>query len=481
MRLHGRTATAFRSLGRDLVRWYWSAPLNSLPPNSAPAESPSDSPRAFVAYLDLAHARVAAGEPVAALDDLLTVAERFVDDSAARGQRVSFFATEGRLVQSPRFARRLLGEQPVWNPQGWTTHRQAHRSLREQCRRARAKGVIIQEVDPQRIMLGAMGDAVQHLVARWRATRSMAPMGFLVQIDFTTQSVERRVFLAQQDGQLVGLLAMAPVPARGGWLLEHLLRDPDAPNGTADLLVDHAMLALESEGVSWASLGLAPLHGAVEGWLQRVRHWSRPLFNFEGLAAFKRKLRPDRWEPIYLAWPREGSGWRALLDGLSAFAGGSLLMFALRTVLRGPTPLLRALCWLLVPWTLVLAAAPSSKWFPNSTVHTAWVLFDVLLVAALWMLLHRQAFAPRTMAARRHTAHLALVLASCVSLDALLTAWQAWVFNIPRVRSVLDAVIVLLACAGPLVAAPVLWGAARRLRTFARPRPHLDWSSPLTT
>lgn len=471
VRLHGRTATAFRSLGRDLVRWYW-------PPGA-------EVPRAFVAYAEHGRARVAAGEPVASLDDLLTVAERFVDASVDAGLRVSFFGTEGRLVQSPRFARRLLGEQPVWNPQGWAAHRQAHRSLREQCRRARAKGVVVRAIDPAALTRDAMGLAVQQLMARWRATRSLAPMTFLVSIDLEAQLAQRRVFVAVQDNQLAGLLAMAPVPARGGWLLEHLLRDPDAPNGTAELLVDHAMQRLAAESVEWATLGLAPLHGPVEGWLRRVRQWSRPLFNFEGLAAFKRKLRPDRWEPIYLAWPRAASGWRALLDGLRAFAGGSLLTFGMRTLLRGPMPLLRGLLWLLLPWTLVLALAPTTQWFPRAAVHAAWVLFDVLLIVALWTLLNRQMFAPRTTRARRSTARLATALAVSVSLDALLTAWQAWAFNVPRIITTLDGVIVLLACAGPLVAAPVLWGAAERLHILSRPRPTLDpiidSLSPLTT
>ncbi len=87
-------------------------------------------------------------------------------------------------------------------------------------------------------------------------------------------------------------------------LREQLLRDPDVPNDTAELLVDHAMRALAADGVTWATLGLAPLAGAVSGWLRTTRSWSRPLFNFEGLASFKRKLRPQRWEPIFLAYPR---------------------------------------------------------------------------------------------------------------------------------------------------------------------------------
>jgi len=306
-------------------------------------------------------------------------------------------------------------------------------------------------------------------------------MGFLVSIDFEAQLAQRRVLVAMQDQHLAGLLAMAPVPARAGWLLEHLLRDPDAPNGTAELLVDHAMQHLATDGVEWATLGLAPLHGPVEGWLRHVRQWSQPLFNFEGLAAFKRKLRPDRWEPIYLAWPRGVSGWRALFDGLRAFAGGSLMTFGLRTMLRGPTPVLRALLWLLLPWTLVLALAPSTHWFPSGVVQSAWVLFDVLLIGALWLLLHRPTHTPRRPVARGHRASLATVLALSVSLDALLTVWQAWAFNAPRVTSLSGAVVVLLACAGPAVAAPVLWGAALRLRILARPRPTIDSISPLTT
>jgi len=132
----------------------------------------------------------------------------------------------------------------------------------------------------------------------------------------------------------VALLSIVPIPAREGWLFEHLLRDPDAPNGTAELLVHHAMLLLAVDGVSWVTLGLAPLAGPVSGWLRTMRSWSRPLFNFDGLAAFKRKLRPQGWEPIYLAYPREQSSARAMLDGLRGFAGGSLWRFGVRKLRR---------------------------------------------------------------------------------------------------------------------------------------------------
>lgn len=472
LRRHGRTSTANVALGAQLPVWW-------------PAEP---DPDAFVAYADVPGAMVAAGEPVAAEDRLVAVAEAFVAHASERGRRVSFFATEGRLAASPALQRRLLGEQPVWDPRRWSAHVATHRSLREQLRRARAKEVRIRSVSTVEMHSTAMRQAIDVLLTRWRATRSMAPMRFLVEIDLASGAEFRRQFVAEQHGQLVALLSLVQVPAREGWLFEHLLRDPDAPNGTLELLVDHVMCELANEGVPWATLGLAPLHGNVQGSWRWLRRWSSALFNFEGLAAFKRKLRPERWEPIYLAWPVGQRGSRALLDGLRAFAGGSLWRFGVRTVLRGPTPLLRALELLLVPWTIVLALAPSSDWFPSVGVHAGWVAFDGALLLLLHVLLHLVRTGQGTARhGRRRVASLATIAAVAVTADAVLTLLQALWWNVPELRAASGAsmhdpmvgglarwLIVAVACAGPLLAAPVLWGAAMRLRALSTARPSIS-------
>lgn len=468
--LHGRTATAFRALGPDLRRW--------CPPEQRGA--------ALVAYAEMPGAMVAAGEPVASPDQVVPVAEAFVQHALTQRRRPSFFATEGRLVTSPLLQRRLVGEQPVWDPQQWDAHFRSHRSLREQVRRARAKDVQVHAVSAVALTRGALGDAVQHLVKRWHATQGLAPMAFLVTVDLATCADARQCWIALQGDRLIGVLAVAPVAPResdqhtGGWLLEHLLRDPDAPNGTAELLVDHAMRRMAERGVTWATLGLAPLHGPVDAWLQWARRWSRPLFNFEGLSAFKRKLRPAYWEPIYLAWPREQRGWRALMDGLRAFADGSLLRFAVRTLLRGPRLLLLGLAWLLVPWTLVLGLAPSVPWFPNRTIHMAWLMFDIGLAVMLFVLLgYTASHGARATARRRGAARLATALAMAVSIDAVLTTVQAWWFvqAAPSAPGVREWLVLLVACGGPAITAPVLWGAARRLHVLATSGPRVPHAS----
>ncbi|MGV3707813.1 MAG: phosphatidylglycerol lysyltransferase domain-containing protein [Gemmatimonas sp.] len=487
---HGRTATAFQTLAPGMHHWF------------APSADGAGSV-GFVGYAEAGNAWVVAGEPVASRTDTIPVAEAFVAHAAQSRKRVAFFATEGALAASPRFRRVLIGEQPVWNPQEWPETLRSTRSLREQLRRARAKGVAVrriasadQSADP----------ALLRLMNRWLATRAMPAMHFLVELEPFVQRERRRLYVAERQGEIVALLSLAPVSARNGWLFEHLLRDPAAPNGTAELLVDDAMRELREENVTWATLGLAPLSGPVSGWLRLARSATRPLFNFAGLAAFKRKLRPASWEPIYLAYPRERISMMAMRDGLRAFAGGSLIAFGVRTVARGPEPLLRALQLSLIPWTVALALWPASPWFPSPAIKWAWVVFDVLLLGALHRLrtvrAEVQLAARATGAARasrnseasgthelsasaRESAgndsvadgrtrswqlqagraqRLSIAVAAAVTLDTALTVAQAAWWNVSRARTVLEMLMIAAACAGPALASVVLWGAVRRQR-----------------
>jgi phosphatidylglycerol lysyltransferase len=139
--------------------------------------------------------------------------------------------------------------------------------------------------------------------------------------------------VAEREGKVVAFLASVPVYARGGWLLEDLLREPSAPNGTAELVVDTAMRALAAEGSRYVTMGLAPLAGAV-GWLRLARDSTRALYDFDGVRSFKAKLRPQAWEPIHLAYPEGGSANAALFDALAAFARGSLVRFGAETLMR---------------------------------------------------------------------------------------------------------------------------------------------------
>jgi phosphatidylglycerol lysyltransferase len=433
LRRHGWNATSFQILEPGFRYWF-------------------DGDDACVAYLDTGRAWVAAGAPIATAERVAPAALAFVTAAAAEKRRACFFGTEDRFTTAAPLVAMRIGEQPVWDPTSWEEILRGTRSLREQIRRARAKGVAVHPFDPGHLADpgGARRADVERLVARWESARPMPPMGFLVQIHLHTELGERRFFSATRDGELVGFLSMVPVFARGGWFIEDLIRAPEAPNGTAELLIDAAMRAAAAEGSRYLTLGLAPLAGAVGPWLRVARRTGGPLYDFRGIHAFKAKLRPQSWAPIFLSYPRARFGVTAVYDALAAFARGGLLRFGLETLLRRPAVLIQALALVLVPWTILIACAPSDRWFPSPTIKWSWVAFDAALAPALMSL------------ARRWRRGLDTALALLVSADAAATLAQVLAWNLRSgARDFSTLAVAVASIAAPTLTAALLWAGRR--------------------
>jgi phosphatidylglycerol lysyltransferase len=429
---HGWNATAFQTLGEGYEYFFHGD--------------------AVVAYVDTGRAWVVAGAPITALSSFAEVVQAFVERARASGRRVCFFGVERRfLAEVPEFRALFIGEQPVWNPRDWPRTLARHSSLREQLRRARAKGVRVRRLHPHEV------ETTSDLARRWLETRAMPAMGFLVRIGPFSFGDERRHFVAEKDGRIVGVAHVIPVSGRNGWFVEHLLRDPSAPNGTTETLVDAILRwAADEEKCTWVTLGLAPLAGDVPRLLGIARKRLALLYDFRGLQRFKAKLRPTDWDPIFVAHPRSQSAFGTTIDVLAAFATDGFLRFGARTVARGPSIVLGSLALLLVPWILLIAGSPSAEWFSgHAAVKWGWVVFDVFVVLGLVALL------------RRRSAWLATVLAILVSADAVATPIEAAFWNLPNLRGWFDALVVAAACIAPAFAAVVLWGARARITALA--------------
>lgn len=420
-----------------------------------------DGENACVGYVDTGKAWVAAGAPIAPRERIREVAERFTGVAAAAGRRVAWFGTESRFLEAAAGWHALrIGDQPVWAPQDWDATVGRSRSLREQLRRARAKGVRVRRLDATELAPGhPTRSQLDALIARWLATRPMAPMGFLVQVHPYTFPDERYCFAAEQEGRLVGFLGAIPIYARGGLFFEDFLSDRIAPNGTVESLIDAGMRAAAADGIPYVTLGLVPLGGDVGARLGAIRRWGALLYDFDGLRAFKAKFKPRAWDPIYLAYPERGSAWVAVRDTLTAFSRGGLLAFGARTLLRGPAVAVRALAVLLVPWTLLLALPTSRSWFPSEAIRWGWVAFDVAVCVALYRLSER--WRPR----------LAALLLAAIGLDAALTLLQTLAFDLPRHHTPLDLGVTLAAVLAPVTAALLLWAGRAHRRAGADPGP----------
>lgn len=403
---------------------------------------------AAIAYFDTGAWWVAAGAPICDDQRLASVTQAFLQAGQAEGRRVSFFGSTRRLVQAlAHWDHLLVGLEACWNPSTWSTDAAVRSQVRSQTRRSARKGVVIRTADPGELDDQTVGRAeAERLMHQWLRGRNMAPLGFLARLDPFTLSRERRYFLAHQQGRLVGLLAAVPVYTRKGWFLEHLVVEPRAPHGTSEALIDAAMVALEMDGATFASMGMVALAGVGESaedadghpvlrfLLRNCYHSLNWLYGFQGLRSFRSKFKPRMWEPVYLLAP-DRIGPTTLLAVLDAFAGGHMGRFVAitghRILNRGLSRVpgwmwpraAQALSALLLPWIGVLLWVDGQRWFGCDWLGQAWAGFD-LLVAGLfailaWGLQHKADF----------TRILTRLLLGMVLTDAWLTTSQAVLYH----------------------------------------------------
>jgi phosphatidylglycerol lysyltransferase len=366
---HGQDAMSFSALESGMSHWF-----DALPP---------DGTGACVAYVDTGGAWVAACGPLAQAGEHARASLRFVEAARERGRRASFFAAES--LESSAMTRLLIGQQPLFRPGEWVRELSKHRGLREQLRRASAKGVRARQVPANELGSDAplRGD-VDRLARAWLRSRRIEPMGFLASVEPFHHPEEHRYFVAEQQGRIVGFLSAVPI-GRRGWLVEDVLRAPRAPNGTTETLVVAFMKSVAD--AHSVTLGLTPLAGAVSRPLRIARWLARPLFDFGGLRAFRQRMHPHGWQPVWLVYPRRQSGFVTLMDTLRAFARGSLVLFGVRSLLHHPSGLPWALALPLPLWTLGLAwmaathRAPTLGFPPFELA--LWVAFDALLLLIL--------------------------------------------------------------------------------------------------
>lgn len=415
-----------------------------------------DGDDAFVGYVDTGSAWVAAGAPVAPAERVAEVATHFREAARQQHRNACFFAAEEPFVPLHGWIELRVGEQPTWDPARWRKHVDEAASLRAQIKRAQNKGVVVRRVQVEELAAGQpLRVAMQNVADAWTSARDMAPMGFLVGIEPFAHAEEKRVWVAETNGKLVAFLSAVPIYARDGWLLEDLLRVKNAPNGTVELLIDAAMLDFAASGSKLVTMGMAPLSGEIPRGLRWIRELAKPLYDFGGVYAFKNKLRPDGWEPLYVLTPQGQTRTRALIESIRAFARGSIASFALQTFVRGPPYVLASLVLLLAVWIPFLALVPVDPWFPSAVIKTSWIVFDLLLVVLLLIL------------ARGYRSWLGILCASLVTMDATLTFVEGVVHNLPRIHSWGPLALTVVACAGPFLCANALWGLVRTQKEIA--------------
>jgi phosphatidylglycerol lysyltransferase len=440
----GSDAVSFQALESGLRWWHDAAP-------------PSGT-GASLAFHEVGRSWIAVGTPLVAQDLRSAAAQRFADEARVHHKRAVFFGVEQPDIFAD-FHRLPIGLQSELRPSLWAATLRRSPKLREQLRRARAKGVLTRIVAASELTAGLpLRNAVEELRDEWLGLRPMEPMVFLVSVE-PFHAPERHVYiLAEWRGKPVQFLSAVPIGERCGWLMEDMLRSVAAPNGTTELLIDRLMQHVQNDS-ELVTPGLTPLAGPIPWWLRLARDAAMPLYDFSGLRRFRARLSPPVWRRIWLVWDR-GPVIAVLLDVLRAFAGGRLLPFACRSLVRHPNGPPWAVAVPLVFWTLLLAAlaATDRAWLLgfSTALLWGWVVFDAVLAALLFRAARRPQ--PRRLAA----------MLAATTFDAIFSVRHLAVVG-PG-TTVASATLRLVATLGPLVGTAGLALALRRALLLRRSR-----------
>lgn len=270
-----------------------------------------------IVYGEFGHVWLAAGDPLAPLQDRAELARQFAVHARKKNRVIAFIPAStdfARLMSPHDFAAVKVGAAPYFDLPNWNPRGDAAKKLRAGVNQARRAGIEIAEETDN--LNDRLKNETAELCLSWlKSRRTATSLGWLVALDPFLHFQHKRYFTARAGGKLVGILAMSPIPVRQGWYLEDVVRAPDAQNGMATLLVAEALRALKAEGAALATLGTAPF--TAEGpndVTTENRRVARALdiasarlsgfYNFEGLRQFKGRFVPSWWESEYALYQR---------------------------------------------------------------------------------------------------------------------------------------------------------------------------------
>jgi phosphatidylglycerol lysyltransferase len=270
-----------------------------------------------IVYGEFGRVWLAAGDPFARPEDKAELARQFAAHAREHNRTVAFVPTTADFARAvvPRdFAAVKVGAAPYFDLKTWNPRGDAAKKLRAGINQARRAGVTIEALDNE--FDESLKKEAAELCMHWlRYRRAGSSFGWLIALDPFMHAPHKKYFAARANGRLVGFLAASPIPARKGWYLEDILREPDAPPGMAALLVFEALQTLKAEGFEVATLGTSPLaddgaqdvptdYKVVARALDIASDRLSGFYNFEGLRRFKGKFVPSWWESEYVLGQR---------------------------------------------------------------------------------------------------------------------------------------------------------------------------------
>ncbi len=314
----------------EMVR-RWGGPTSDavLDPSNVIFEHP-DVP-GFVGYRKISNCAAIYGDPVCAAEDKPKLAKafhQFADEQKfstvyiSASKDYAHWAIENVCGAIVEYGEEFFFTTPSDPRKGSGNHASL---VRRKIKQAIRENVTVQEYirhDP------AVESGIEKVKEQWLASRR----GFQVHISnvyLFQDCFGKRWFYAKQGDRIVGVIVLNHLQARSGWLLNHLMVVPDAPNGVSEFLIASVFEALEKEGCQHVTVGSVAAKKLGE--MRGINRFSRfichliftiasKIVHLERLNTFWGKFEPGA-APAYLLFGRKKIGLRELICLKNAMDG----------------------------------------------------------------------------------------------------------------------------------------------------------------
>jgi phosphatidylglycerol lysyltransferase len=272
---------------------------------------------AVTAYALFNRVAIAAGEPICSPAELPAAIDEFLTFNRQNRWRSLFFEVTEPVVPHLKergFQFLKLGEEPFFDLERFTLKGNKMANVRSSGNTARNRGVTVREYSPLSREAVSINPQLEAISRQWLAGRGVGELSFTLGSLSLSHPGDRRYFVAEREGQVIGFLTYTPIYARDGVYLDLMRRASETPPGTMDLLLTESFRLLKEAGVKWATMGMSPLanveNSAIEqndrfAWLlHQIYQRGQAVYNFKQLHDFKQKFQPHCWESKYLAYQK---------------------------------------------------------------------------------------------------------------------------------------------------------------------------------
>lgn len=269
----------------------------------------------FIGYKREFGVAVVFGDPVCAIEDRERLSKAF--HAFAKEERLSIVyvcvSAEFASWAMPQIckARIEFGEELFFDPPSDPRKKTGtYASLvRRKVKQAIREGVTIHEYTANDTELEKEIEAVGQAWLKGR----QGPQVHISNVYLFDDRLGKRWFYAKQGGRVIGTLSLNQLRSKQGYLINHLMVLPDAPNGTSELLFTTVLEELEKSGCPYASVGMIARSdlGEIAGlspfstWVaRRAFKIASKFLKLDGLNTFWGKFHPQS-KPSYLLFSQK--------------------------------------------------------------------------------------------------------------------------------------------------------------------------------